>query len=511
MYQTDTPLAVLVLNRIGFGPRPGDIEAFDALGDNDDDRLSAYVDTQLDPASIDDDDAEARIDRANYASTGQSRTEAWDSYVRNVDGNNQVSTPLEELRRLAMLRATYSERQLVEVLADFWHNHFNVFGEHRIARAMIMHYDSQVIRPHVLGNFRTLLGEVSRSSTMLYYLDNVASSDGGPNENFARELLELHTLGAENYLGAGLSQADVEGFPDAPVGYVDDDVYETTRAFTGWSVANGTDSEDTGEFLFRRTLHDRFQKTVLGTFIRADQGDNVDGEQVLDILAQHPGTARHLSRKLCRRLVADDPPEELVESTAEVFTSAIDDDDQIAQVVRHIVMSDQFRTSVGLKAKRPFEATTAFLRATGAELSFGPDDEQSTRFVRLYNEMGQQLFGWPAPDGFPDSARYWLNTNSLFKRWRLVNASLASAVDGNYWIDVYAATPREVRTADGVVDFWLRRILGFEVADATRRSLVEFMAQGFDPSFDLGDSDSTISRIRALVSMVFMIPEYQQR
>ena len=225
------------------------------------------------------------------------------------------------------------------MLADFWHNHFNVYGWSYYIAPAFVYYDRSVIRKHALGNFRKLLGAVAKSPTMLYYLDNYINSQAGPNENFARELFELHTLGAENYLGVK-RQSDVPRDENGiPIGYVDDDVYEATRCFTGWRVDNSTWEEGVGEsgtFLFYSDWHDEYPKRVLGVDIGSYQGID-DGEIVLDTLAAHPGTARHIAYKLCRRFISDNPPEDLVSEAADIFHTNIDKDDQMKRVLRTIL------------------------------------------------------------------------------------------------------------------------------------------------------------------------------
>lgn len=511
MSTLEPTLGVLVLNRMGFGPRPGDLDAFNGLGDSDTARLEAYIDRQLKPDALDDADVDARVAAANFLSLDQSRQNSWRNFVRREDEESSADLPLQELRRLTTLRAIYSNRQLVEVLADFWHNHFNVHGDQGVVYSMIMRYDRDVIRPNVLGNFRVMLGAVAESTCMLYYLDNYLSTDSGPNENWARELLELHTLGAEHYLGAGLLQSEVEVDADGqPVGYVDDDVYEATRAFTGWTVARD-EERDTGDFLYVRDNHDRFQKKVVGKFLEADQPDLADGNDVLDVLAAHRGTAVHVCRKLCRRLVSDEPSEELVNAAADVFGGAIDADDQIAQTLRYILSSDEFRGSFGAKVKRPFEYTVGFLRQTGVDIGFGPDDEDGNALLQSYRELGQTLFDWPSPDGYADTAGYWLNTNSIFKSWRLANQALASTTEDQWTIDLDGPVPDDVRSSVELVDFWINRILGFELPDETRTPLIEFMAAGFDATLDLPNDDDTEERRRALVALIFMSPEYLWR
>lgn len=233
-------------------------------------------------------------------------------------------TPLMELSQARLARAVHSERQLQEVMVDFWFNHFNVFARKGPVRLFLAEYEREVIRPHALGNFRELLEAVAQSPAMLFYLDNWMSvaPDGanvagqtprrrrgqakGLNENYARELLELHTLGVDG-------------------GYTQEDVVEVARAFTGWTI-----DLRTGEFIFRADLHDADLKVVLGQKI-AGGGSMSDGDQVLDLLARHPSTARFISEKLARRFVSDDPPESLIERAAATFTTT---DGNIEAVVR---------------------------------------------------------------------------------------------------------------------------------------------------------------------------------
>jgi uncharacterized protein (DUF1800 family) len=337
---------------MAFGPKPGDLSDFNSLGSNSKDRLYAYIDQQLDPAAIDDSACDARLAEAGFTTLEKSRVELWSDHIVNYGGDYYYRTqPMREVDRAAFVRAIYSRRQLVEVLADFWHDHFNVYGWEYPIYAMFAYYDRAVIRANLLGNFRTMLGKVAKSTTMLYYLDNYTNTRAGPNENWAREVFELHALGAENYLGVRRQSEVPTDEKGRPVGYVDDDVYEATRCFTGWTVANSDSSPGghTGLFLFRDDWHDRFQKTVLGAFIPADQETTKDGDDVLDVLASHPGTGRHICRKLCRRLIADNPPESVVQSAAALFSEKSEAPDQLAQVVRHILRSTEFRMTWGQK------------------------------------------------------------------------------------------------------------------------------------------------------------------
>ena len=308
-------LGIIALNRMAFGPRPGDLEAFNTLGSTDEERLRAYVAQQLIPESVDDGEFEERYTAAGFETLHKTQDELYFDHIANnqYDSNDDAywqwySKPAYELVDATFLRAVYSRKQLVEVLADFWHNHFNVYFWQDDGVPLLVSYNRDVLRAHMLGNFRQMLEAVATHPSMLYYLNQNNSSDAGPNENFARELFELHTLGAENYLGVrdpNTVEKDANGIA---IGYVDNDVYESARALTGWRIDDDIYEyedgiEKTGRFIYYKPWHDRFNKLILGKYIPADQPDMQDGRDVLDLLAYHPGTARYISRKLARRFI----------------------------------------------------------------------------------------------------------------------------------------------------------------------------------------------------------------
>jgi uncharacterized protein (DUF1800 family) len=501
--------AVLALNRMAFGPRPGDIEAFNALGASGAQRLAAHVDQQLDPASINDAACSARIAAAGFTTINKSQSHLWqDHVVAGVDWYERMR-PYFETERLTFLRAVHSRRQLVEVLADFWHNHFNVYGYDYWCGPLWVHYDRDVIRGHLLGNFRAMLGAVAKSPCMLYYLDNYTSSNAGPNENWSRELFELHTEGAENYLGV-MRQVDVP-LDDGgePIGYVDDDVFEATRCFTGWTF-----SFDTGLFEYRGDWHDHFQKTILGTFLPANQPALKDGEDVLDAVAFHAGTARHIARKLCRRFISDDPPQNVVDDAAAVFQAAANDADQLAQVVRTILLAPEFLATWGEKVKRPFEVAVSALRAADAQFSFALAEDETDDLLWRYDQAGQPLFSWRAPDGYPDLREDWQSTTPRVHLWRLCNWLVdVEDAGGSHLLDAVGQTPAGVRSANELADHWIARVLGRPMPAADRQKIVDFMAQGYNPGLALPlDSDwDTQERLRAMVGLLFMSPSFLWR
>jgi uncharacterized protein (DUF1800 family) len=509
-------LGVLALTRAGFGLRPGELDAFEALAGDDDARLAAWVDQQLDPASIDDTECDNRIAAAGYTTLGKSLAQLWaDHVVADVEWYERIR-PIDETTLATFLRAVYSQRQLVQVLADFWHNHFNVYGWDSYAAPTWAFWDRDVIRAHLLGNFRQMLEAVAKGAPMLFYLDNWQSSVDGPNENYPREFLELHTIGSEHYYGvipANQVPLDSEG---RPAGFVDEDVFAVTRCLTGWSVAGNPwwdPSSGDGSFLFRSTWHDTSAKTVLGVPIPAGQGIE-DGYAVMDIVAAHPATGRHIAWKLCKRLIGDQPPQSVVNAAAAVFAEQKDAPDQLAQVVRTILLSDEFKTTWGAKVKRPFELVVGALRAGGAEISFSQAAPETGSFLWLYYNTGQELFSWPAPNGYPDANGAWLSSGPLVKSWRLVNW-LADLTDDTeaYLMDVYAQTPVDVRSANAIADFWIDRVFGRPLDPTARQEIVEFMAQGHNPDFDLpvDTDDDTKTRLQAMLGLLFMSPEFLWR
>lgn len=504
-------MAVIALNRMGFGPRPGDLEAFNGLGEDDDTRLERYVDQQLNPAFIDDGLLEIRWINSGFTTLKKSVVESWMEHFTNNQGYNHRIQPFREMERAVFTRALYSKRQLIEVLAGFWHDHFNIYGLDYLAAPLWAHYDRDIIRGNMLGNFRVMLESVATSLPMLYYLDNHTNTASGPNENFARELFELHGLGAENYFGVARQDSVPRDEDGVPIGYVDDDVYEATRCLTGWTI-----DYSTGFFRYAPADHDRFQKRVLGKFIPADQPPLKDGRDVLDAIASHPGTARYIARKLCRRFIADDPPQSVVLEAARVFMEHRDSADQLERVVRTILLSAEFKSTWGHKVKRPFELIVSSMRAADVDFDLKLDDRVSNWFMDAFSKTGHAPFRWGPPDGYPDRAEAWLGSNSLVMCWKLIN--WLNEVK-NWWngtfqpFDPVAAMPAGTRTPGAVTDFWIQRILGRPISAEAREELVLFLASGRNPEMELlFDTDEIAAeRLWALVALLMMSPENLQK
>ena len=507
-------LGVIVMNRMAFGPRPSDLARFQSLGGTDRERLAAYVEEQLFPERINDSRCDDRLRAAGFTTLSKSRNQLWEDHAKGPKSGdwNYRSLPFQEVERATIGRAIYSERQLLEVLADFWHNHFNIQASDYWIAPLWAHQDRDIIRANVFGNFRKMLEDVGTSFPMLNYLDNVSNTRSGPNENYARELFELHTLGAENYFGV----KSVDDVPlderGVPVAYVDEDVYEAARAFTGW----GGDYEN-GVLQYNHDEHDRFRKEVMRKRWSADQAYQKEGRDIYDLLAAHPGTGRYIARKLCRRLVADEPPTRLVEEAAAVFTAQRNAPDQLRQVIRTILLSPEFANTWGQKVKRPFEFFASSMRAVGAELPLRIGDRYGDWFVRFLRDTSHVLFQWPTPDGYPDYRSRWLSTNPIVVSWRIANGMVD--VKNYNWdgkpfklFDPFEQMPGGVRTPVKMVDFWIAQILGWPLPASTRQDLIDFTARGRDPELEVNLTEEiSRERVWGMIGLLLMSPQHFSR
>lgn len=402
------------LNRTSFGPTQEEIEKVAQAG------IPVYLEEQLHPETIPDPVVEEKL--LALKTVRLSSKDLFELYpppnqatARGLTVSFRMQGPryvILELQQARLLRAVYSRRQLYEVMVDFWTNHFNVFAAKGADRWLVTSYDRDTIRPHALGRFRDLLLATAQSPAMLFYLDNWLSvspdaavklmkTDGQPparrgiNENYARELLELHTLGVDG-------------------GYTQKDIEEVARCFTGWTIRR---PRGEAEFRFEPRLHDRGEKAVLGAKIPAGGGIE-DGMKVIDILARHPSTASFIATKLVRRFVADDPPAALVKRAAEVFRQS---DGDIKTAVRAIVAAPDFYSpqAVAAKVKKPLEFVASALRAAAAETDASPP------LLRYLARMGEPPFLSQPPTGYPDVASSWISPDTLLTRMNFA-AELAS-------------------------------------------------------------------------------------
>jgi len=368
-----------LLNRATYGIQPGQIRVVGRMGHG------AWLDQQFNYPDIDDSAVDWRLRR--YDTLSLSATD-----LRSFTGIQNRRYVANELATATLVRAVYSKRQLFEVMVGFWSDHFSIYHFKGDVYMLKTIDDRDVVRPHALGNFGDLLRESAHSPAMLIYLDNILNEKSHPNENYAREIMELHTLGVDG-------------------GYTEADIKEVARCFTGWSV------DENGEFVFIPEWHDEGEKTVLGHTIRFDDRKS-DGDQVLDILLAHPSTSRYVCQKLVRRFVADDPPQPIVDACVQTWTSTNGD---IAQVMRTLFTHPDF-VKAPYKLKRPFELLTSFLRITNAQYS------GHRQAINYLDALGHRPFGWPTPDGYPDTADAW--DNNLLRRWNLSFDLVANRIEG---------------------------------------------------------------------------------
>lgn len=364
-----------LLSRAAWGPWPGDVDRVRALG------VEGWVEEQLDPASIDDLACDLRARR--FDTLHEPADALW---------NHEERVVIEELQRATLLRAIYSRRQLLEVMVGLWTDHLNIDVSKGACARLKTVDDREVVRPHALGRFRDLLRASALSPAMLVYLDGTEnrrrSPDERPNENYARELLELHALGVDG-------------------GYRQEDVMEAARCLTGWRVRRRWRR---GHVEFDRAAHDDGEKVVLGVKIPAGGGEG-DLERLLDAVAGHPSTARHVARRLCRRFVCDAPPEALVAEVAAEFAATKGD---LRACVRKVLLSEAFAAARGAKVKRPMRFVVSALRALAA------DTHAPRPLLDVLERLGQPPFRYPTPDGYPEEAAPWMGT--LPWRWTFAMA-----------------------------------------------------------------------------------------
>ena len=404
---------VHVLNRLAFGPSAGDIEHVKSIG------IDKYIEEQLDPKSIALPSSLAtkldRLDTVNLSAPELFLQYGPPSYVSaKIDkeaaqrGRQRAQVIVDQAMDARLLRALESPRQLEEVMINFWFNHFNVFAQKGLDHLWIGSYEEEAIRPYALGRFRDLLGATAKHPAMLFYLDNwqntAPNSPGargqfkGLNENYARELMELHTLGVDG-------------------GYTQNDVITLAKILTGWGFrrprqplqARGTVQNPVSGngFFFDRNRHDFSEKVFLGHALRSSGQD--EGEEALDILSRHPGTARFISYKLAQYFVSDDPPKALVDRLAKRF---LETDGDIRKVLYTLFHSNEFwdEQYFGQKFKTPYEYVVSSVRAAGVSVT-------NTRPLRgTIGLLGMPVYGCLTPDGYKNTQAAWLNPNTMSQR-----------------------------------------------------------------------------------------------
>ena len=551
-----------LLDRITFGTRPGDVERVMKLG------WEKFLDEQLHPERISDTVVEEKLkglesihlsnaELANYypppqviqqalkskgiepsdfagganAPTGQTEQEQRANLAKRREiqkmlkdmGYKQPQLVAVELQQAKILRAVYSERQLQEVMTDFWFNHFNVFLQKGADRVLTTSYERDVIRPRVFGKFEDLLKATAESPAMLFYLDNwmsaapnaemqkrqerlakalerrqarradqmsdqekeqmlnaqgkIKKAPRGLNENYARELMELHTLGVDG-------------------GYTQKDVQEVARCFTGWTLRQPRNG---AEFFFNPMIHDDGEKVVLGKKIPAGGGQK-DGYTVIHMLATHPSTAKFISTKLARKFVNDTPPQSLVNRMAETFKKT---DGDIRQALQTMFTAPEFFAAENYRAKikTPFEMTVSAVRAVGAETNGGP------QFHRWIAQMGEALFMAQPPTGYPDTAEHWVNTGALLERMNFSLALAANKIPGTR-SNLTSLVPDAANLQPSqLVDRYAKLLLKGELSPQSRATIDKSLSEQLLAKRD-GSKATDAAKV---VGLILGSPEFQRQ
>jgi uncharacterized protein (DUF1800 family) len=514
---TSREKALHALNRLAFGPRPGDVDRVLDMG------VSAWIEGQLSPERIEDDEVEAEL--RGLPTLSMTSADLFDRYERPIRearraGKDAGESPqaqaakmreaippenrprriVEELSAARVVRAADSRRQLNEVLVDFWMNHFNVYAAKGLDRIFLTSFERDTVRPLLWGKFEDLLAATAKSPAMLFYLDNARSvaeeanrperrplraafamerpvntnAPRGLNENYARELMELHTLGVDG-------------------GYTQKDVTELARILTGWSI-----EPQRGAFVFRAAMHDVRPKTFLGRSFPAGGGME-EGEAAIRMLARDPRTARRIALLLCQRLVADDPPARLVDRVAARFLAT---GGELRETVRAIVTSPEFFDPAYYRAKikSPFEYVVSAVRASGART------DGRLPVLRAIGQMGEPLYLCQPPTGYSDASSAWISTGGFVYRLNFALALASNRVPG---VDVDVAgllPPWQACDEKGSVEPLARTLTGDDLSPETRRTIEKRLVERA-PS----GAASTGSDLPLVAGLILGSPEFQRQ
>lgn len=450
---TTSDLLWRLLNRAGYGPRPGDYQRATAMG------FAAYLEEQLNPETIED----TAVDLIHRNLT------LYPMDIGQLLAQDEKDAALE-LLRTAVARPLYSRRQLYEAMVEFWSDHFNIY----LRKTEIMPFlkiidDRDVIRPHALGKFRDLLGASAHSPAMLVYLDNVRNEKDAPNENYARELMELHALGVDG-------------------GYDQSDVQELARILTGWTVRRRGLRQ--GEVFLNEAAHDFGEKQLLGQTFPAGHGQ-AEIEAALDLLAAHPSTAVYIATKLVRRFVADEPPASLVDQVAQTFRETEGD---IKAMLRTLFLSAEFAAAPP-KLKRPFTYMISALRVLNTNL------RPNRRNGRWLEWLGQPPYQWAAPDGYPDTADAW--AANLLPRWNFALSLAHGQIPGANPAWEQLVTAGAVTDVSSGLDMLARLTWGRPLPAQTQSLFTAYTG-----SAPLSDSETQL-RLKDAAALMIASPAFQ--
>ena len=518
---TPEQAAAHLLNRFSFGSTPGQVSMVARMGLENwfegqlnfaeadtavDDLLSQYASLTMSNAQISETyPRPAKLVRMAIREGVISKDSALadkqqtSSILKNYYSDKGIKTQAELLKELLnqkIIRAAYSKNQLKEVLTDFWFNHFNVAVSKGGVAQFVTSYERDAIRPNILGNFEELLLATARSPAMLIYLDNNKSKLQGLNENYAREIMELHTLGVEG-------------------GYTQHDVTEAARILTGWGI-NGREEYT---FSFAAYKHDRGQKQILNKVFPAGMGYE-EGLQLIHLLATDTATSKFITRKIAVRFVSDDPPQSLLDKLSKTFREK---NGNIKEVLITMVSSPEFwnRAAIREKTKSPFELAISAIRNTAANI------DRPYQVYQWINRMGQKLYNYQAPTGFPDKGKYWINTGALLNRMNFGLAFAAGRIPGTSINLLALNNNHEPESAEAALTIYSQILMPQRNTDATIKRLTPLIN---DPSLEkkvAGAADKTHANeenepapeqvksdknmLTRVAGIILGSPEYQRR
>jgi uncharacterized protein (DUF1800 family) len=524
------------LNRVTFGARDVEEKYAQSIGwaawvneqlaapQGDDPALAAFIATQtmhIEYAAAAADSTGSwpavKEDRPLYTLTATT-ADLWSLYAGNgtaVPGTEIVRVR-QELAAATWIRNSQSKYQLREFMTDFWHNHFNVGkAAHETGTVELPVYDRDVIRPNVFGNFRDLLYATAKSTSMQIYLDNWLSRATTPNENYSREVLELHTLGANVYLG--IINSDPPSVQAGPykvtTGFTDADVTQASRALSGWTVSNGQYVRAgkvlpmTGEFAYDTAMHNTTAATFMGVDLSKLTGDMAQGYRVLDIAAYHPATAKFICKKLCIRIFGEDYPANAYDRAYNAWMNSQDYSNQIAQVLRAILVDGtEVGTTPATKLRRPYEHLIAMFRGSDMVVNAG------TTMTSAFDPVTDFLFAWGPPNGRPDTNAYWLTTGALLAVW---NNAMTWSSNTAITTSLTAQTPTSANTtATGIVEYWVNRMVGYSLSTTAMSTLIADATTASIPNLIKAKTPNptTIENAyRRLVGLIAQSPEFMYR
>lgn len=463
-----------VLKRTSFGVNQATMAQINSQG------IDTYLEQQLNYQTIDDGDLEAEI-AERFPLIYQEPQTLLEGFPDNFGDIARDMISATQYRQM------FSNRQLFEIMVDFWSNHFNIHLLEGLTPTLKPQDDQNVIRAHALGNFRDLLHASAKSPAMLFYLDNFNNRASAPNENYARELMELHTLGVDG-------------------GYTEEDIKEVARCFTGWTIGFPDFGTEYGTFSYQSAIHDDGGKVVLGNSI-APGGGQSDGETVLDILAAHPSTAQFIARKLCRRFIADEPEQSTVDAVAAAFT---DSDGDISETLRALFQTDAFRSTDAAKVDRPAEFLSQLVRVLNPQKQY-PSDHGQLFFFAL-SILGQLPFYWPTPDGYPDQQDYWVSTSGMLNRWRLSFLSFANSIPDIGVIDIdYASMLDGADSIETIIDALAEAVLMRPILDEDHQAMINWLVDTTEQQSDTSLGSAAAESVAPLVTAVLVSSAYFQQ